>query len=158
MDSVQSNYIKSSFTARKIRGVVACAALLSTGSWAALGGNADTVQSDQQAFGATSTSKPIPGATLYTQTLPNGVTIRQYVDPAGNVFAVGWDGPVLPDFQRLFGAHYAAYQAALVQQRRGVQVHGSDLVLESAGMMRAFTGRAYLPPKMPATLGAQDIR
>ena len=159
MDFTLTPYLKKpSFTTRTMRTVVACLSLLCAPVWAALGGNADTVLSDQQAFGASGTAQPIAGATLYTQTLPNGITIRQYVDPAGMVFAVGWEGPVLPDFQRLLGAYFSTYQAGLSQQRRGVQLRNSDLVLESGGMMRAFVGRAYLPPKLPAALGAQDIR
>ena len=39
--------------------------------------------------------------------------MREYLDRAGNVFAVSWSGPVLPDLQRLLGAHFAQYTAAL---------------------------------------------
>lgn len=158
MDTFHSNYINSSSTARNLRVFVAGVALLCNSSWAALGGNLDSVQQDQQAFAASGSAKPIAGATLHTQLLPNGVSVRQYVDPAGVVFAVGWEGPVQPDFQRLLGAHYAGYQSALQQQRRGVVLRGADLVLESGGMMRAFVGRAYLPARVPAALGVQDIR
>ena len=86
------------------------------------------------------------------------MTVREYVDGSGNVFAVGWDGPVLPDFERLLGSHFAAYQAAMQTARRGVGIHSADLVLESGGMMRAFTGRAYLPSRLPSGFNAQDIR
>jgi hypothetical protein len=84
--------------------------------------------------------------------------IRQYADAAGNVYAVGWEGPVLPDFQRLLGTANATYEQAMLQQRRGVNVQTPTLVIESGGMMRAFLGRAYLPGKLPAALSAQDIR
>ena len=117
-----------------------------------------SVQSDQQAWGASSTQSALSGATLQTQTLPNGVTVRQYLDANGTVFAVGWEGPVLPDFSRLLGVHYAAYTQAVRQQKHGVAVHGSDLVIESGGMMRSFSGHAYLPAKLPASIRAQDIR
>jgi hypothetical protein len=126
-------------------------------AWAALGGNLASVQSDQQAFGATSASTSLAGGTLYTQTLPNAVVVRQYVDSAGNVYAVGWEGPVLPDFQRLLGSSFASYQSALVQQRRGVSLQTPTLVIESSGMMRSFVGRAYLPTQVPVAIKAQDI-
>lgn len=158
MDTFHFNYIKSLFAARKLRVVAASAALVASSSWAALGGNVDSVQSDQQVFGASGTSQPISGATLHTQTLPNGTVVRQYVDPTGTVFAVGWDGPVQPDFQRLLGTHFSTYQDAQRQQRRGVQWRSNALVLESGGMMRAFVGRAYLPDKLPASLSPQDLR
>lgn len=159
MDTFRSDYINFAFcTARNLRALVACGALLCSSSWAALGGNLDTVRSDQLAFSASSDAKPLAGTTLHTQTLPNGVTIRQYVDASGLVFAVGWEGPVPPDFQRLLGSYFSNYQEALHQQRRGVLLQSTNLVLESGGMMRAFIGRAYLPGKLPAALNAQDIR
>jgi hypothetical protein len=80
------------------------------------------------------------------------------VDHDGLVFAVAWEGPLLPDFARLLGSAYPVYQEALRQQKRGVSVQGAELVIESGGMMRAFNGRAYLPGRLPAGLTAQDIR
>jgi hypothetical protein len=132
--------------------------LLSPGASAKLGGDLASVQSDTQAFGASSVQTSLAGATRYSQTLPNGVTVRQFVDSAGLVFAVAWQGPVLPDFERLLGAHYPVYAEALRQQTRGVSVQSAGVVLESSGMMRAFVGRAYLPASLPAGLTAQDIR
>ncbi len=133
-------------------------ALLVPGSaWAFLGGDLASVQADQQAWGASVTQAAVAGATVYSQLLPNGVTVRQYVDAAGKVFGVGWEGPVQPDFERLLGSSFAAYLDALSRQRRGVSVQSAALVLESGGMMRAFTGRALLPGKLPVTLSAQDI-
>jgi hypothetical protein len=132
--------------------------LLAQGAWAGLGGDLASVQSDTQALGASGASTAIAGATLYTLSLTNGLKVRQYVDAAGFVFAVGWEGPVLPDFERLLGTHYAAYAEALHKQRRGVNVQGANLVIESGGMMRAFAGRAYLIDKLPPSLTAQDIR
>jgi hypothetical protein len=133
------------------------ALLLSSAAWGRLGGDLASVQADQQAWGATASQSALAGATLYTQTLPSGLTVRQYVDVAGLVFAVGWEGPVLPDFERLLGAAFPAYAVAVRQQRRGVNIQGADLVVESGGMMRSFSGRAYLPAKLPASVAAQDI-
>jgi hypothetical protein len=123
-----------------------------------LGGDLASVQADQQAWGATTTQTPIAGATLYSQFLPGGQQVRQYVNATGLVFAVAWEGPVLPDFERLLGASFQAYATALRQQKRGVNLQNADLVIESGGMMRSFSGRAYLPPKLPVNLSAQDIR
>ena len=138
---------------------LAVSALLFVGSsaWAALGGNLASVQSDQQAFAATSAQTPSAGGTLHTQTLPNGLIIRQYLDAASNVYAVAWEGPVLPDFQRLLGASFPSYQQAVLQQQRGVRLQTPTLVIESGGMMRSFVGRAYLPAQLPAALSAQSI-
>lgn len=135
------------------------ASLLITGScWAALGGNLASVNSDQQAWNATQTSTVMTGASVYALTLPNGVIVREFTDATGNVFAVAWEGPVMPDFQRLLGSYFGSYQEALNTQSRGVHVKTTTLVIESGGMMRSFKGRAYLPNLLPASLSATDIR
>jgi hypothetical protein len=127
-------------------------------SHAALGEDQSSVQADQRAWGASVTVSARGATTVHTQLLPNGITVRQYLDSSGSVFAVAWDGPILPDFARLLGTHFAVYAQAVRQQSRGVNVHRVDLVMESGGMMRSFGGRAYLPGKLPADLAAQDIR
>jgi hypothetical protein len=121
-----------------------------------LGGNVAALSSEGPA--TRSASGALAGATLYTQRLAGGVTLRQYANPAGVVFAVGWEGPVLPDFHRLLGDYHARYSEAQRQQSRQVHIQSSDLVLEAGGMMRAFSGRAYLPTLLPPTLSAADIR
>ena len=148
--------------ARPASRLVACAlALLGVFDgarvWAALGGDAASVQADQQAWGATAAQTALSGVTLQTQTLANGTTVRQYLDANGLVFAVAWEGPVLPDFVRLLGNQFASYQDALQVQRRGVSVHTAAVVIESGGMMRAFAGRAYLPANVPAGFGVPSI-
>ncbi len=132
--------------------------LLAPSSWAKLGGDLASVQSDQQAWAATAIQTPLASATLITQSLPNGLTVRQYLDATGLVFAVGWEGPVLPDFARLLGPHFAAYTNALPKQRRGVNLHDGTVVIESGGMMRSYAGRAYLSVKLPLGWSVNDIR
>jgi hypothetical protein len=125
---------------------------------AVLAGDLASVGRDALAFGA-STSQTAKGvATVHTQALSNGLLVRQYVDASGLVFAVAWEGPVLPDFERLLGTAFQTYAAAVRQQKRGVFIQNPDLVIESGGMMRSFAGRAFLPAKLPANLTAQDIR
>lgn len=125
---------------------------------AALAGDLASVQSDAQAFGAR-TSQTMQGAvTVYTQSLSNGLLVRQYLDTAGTVFAVAWEGPVLPDFERLLGSYAPVYNMAVRQQKRGVNIQTAELVIESGGMMRAFAGRAYLPALVPTTLSVRNIR
>jgi Protein of unknown function (DUF2844) len=125
---------------------------------AALGADLASVAADQQAWGAHSTQTALGAVTVHSLALPNGITLRQYADAGGLVFAVAWDGPVLPDFERLLGAHFAAYAQAVRQPRHGVSLYSADLVLVSGGKMRAFSGRAFVPGKVPASLSAQDIR
>jgi hypothetical protein len=132
--------------------------LLSRAAWGGLGGDLASLQADQQAWHATVTQTAVAGATMYSQQLPDGQIVRQYLDATGLVFAVGWEGPVLPDFERLLGPYFQAYMVAVRQQKRGVSIQTQDLVIESGGMMRSFVGRSYLPAKLPATLTTRDIR
>jgi hypothetical protein len=104
------------------------------------------------------TPRALAGASLYTQHLADGVTLRHYVNPAGLVFAVGWQGPVLPDFRRLLGAAFQPYSEALRQQGRHVHIQRNDLVLDAGGMMHAFSGYAYLPALLPPTLSGADLQ
>jgi hypothetical protein len=39
-----------------------------------------------------------------------------------------------------------------------VQVNDADLVIESGGHMRAWSGRAWLPSALPAGVGAEVIQ
>ena len=132
--------------------------LLSGAAWGGLGGDLSSVQADQQAWHATVTKTAVAGATVHSQRLPDGPIVRQYLDATGLVIAVGWEGPVLPDFERLLGPYFQAYIVAVRQQKRGVSIKTLDLVIESGGMMRSFVGRAYLPAKIPANLAPQYIR
>jgi hypothetical protein len=125
---------------------------------AALGGDRGSVHSDRLAWDASHSRSALNGATVHTLALANGVTVREFVDASGQVFGVAWEGPVQPDFARLLGSFFVLYQDAVRQQRRGVSLQSADLVIESGGMMRAFSGRAYLPAAVPAGLTSQDIR
>ena len=125
---------------------------------AALGGNHATVVSEQQAWRATLATSALPGATLYRLTLGNGVMVREYLNSEGTVFAVGWEGPVLPDLRRMLAGYFANYQKAVRSQQHGVRLNTPELVLESGGRMRAFIGRAYLPASVPAGINVNDIQ
>lgn len=91
-----------------------------------------------------------------------GTTIREYVLPSGNVFAVVWTGPHIPDLRSLFGAGYFDTYVKELQAgspgRRPVKVDRADLVVESSGHTRAFHGRAYLPANVPSGFSIDDIK
>lgn len=143
---------------RPARTLLALCCWLPLAAHAALGGMLDSVHQDQQASAASSLQTALHGATLYTQHQANGVTVRQYVSAAGAVFGVGWNGPVLPDFRRLLGAHFAAYAQAQLQPSRHISIHSAALVLDAGGMMRSYSGHAFVPGLLPATLSGADIR
>ena len=132
--------------------ILLCCGLLSAGSaWAHLGGDLASVQADQQAWGAGSSSPTITGVTVYTQALPNGVIVRQYVNASGLVFAVGWEGPVQPDFERLLGSYFQTYTTTQRQQRRGGEgIGGHEPTLSRSGDARRHRS-AWQKPALART-------
>jgi len=127
---------------------------------AALGGDTDSVQSDQTHMQATAQITGATNYSLHQLQLPSGTTVREYLTAAGTVFAVAWEGPELPDLQALLGNYYERYSTA-AQQRTGrgpVTIAQPDLVVQSGGHMRSFVGRAYLPEQLPQGLAPAAIQ
>ncbi len=153
-------------------------------AFATLGGDAASIDADRAALGpataaaasaaaATPTSPApaspappsLPGTTIQTLTLNTGTIVREYLSSAGVVFAVSWEGPVLPQLRQLLGPdNFKQYTSAMDTERsqsgsRGyANVRLPDLAVESAGHMGAFFGRAWLPPSLPVGVTAKDIQ
>ena len=109
---------------------------------------------------------PTAGNSLYTQNevqLETGTIVREYATPAGVVFAVSWQGPVLPDLSALLGQYFKTFklEAELVRAsgRRGgpLTIARTDLVVQSGGRMRDFFGHAYAPALVPAGVKVNDV-
>lgn len=136
-----------------------CAFLGEPGAWAALGERHQPLDADQ--------SKNAGGAYTIHQTASRFQTLREYVDSNGTVFAVVWEGKQ-PHLQGLLGRYYAEYQkhfrASHEKQRKesGRISHQSiqtpQVVVESAGTMRAPHGRAYLPDLVPEGVSSDAIQ
>lgn len=130
---------------------------------AELGGDATSVQNDQARMRAS--VRGVQQATAYTRQelqTSSGTTIREFVSPAGKVFAVTWEGPFLPDLHQLLGNYFDQFSQAVQAQgprRRGpVVIKEPGLVVESGGHMRAFVGRAYVPSMLPEGVRPEDIQ
>ena len=109
---------------------------------------------------------PVARPGLYTvqkTQLDNGTTVQEYATPAGLVFAVAWQGPVLPDLYVLLGNYFSTFKfetdQARLQGRRGAPVDMSrdGLVVRSNGRMRNFFGHAYVADLVPAGVSIKDI-
>lgn len=133
---------------------------LSLPSFAALGGDARSVQSDQAHLQA-SLNITRPGSySVHELRGPTGQVVHEFVSPSGKVFAVAWHGPFSPDLKQLLGSHFEAYRQAL--QQRGpahgpVTIQIPGLVVQLGGHMRDFVGRAYLTDELPSDIRAKDI-
>lgn len=103
---------------------------------------------------------------LYTQheiQLETGTIVREYATPAGVVFAVSWQGPVLPDLSALLGPYFKTFkleaERVRASGRRGgpLIIARTDLVVQSGGRMRDFFGHAYAPALVPAGVKVNDV-
>jgi hypothetical protein len=148
-----------------------CVALVVAGpittAHAVLGGDITSVDTDRVQLSAKSAVRLVPSATasytVHEITLPSGTLVRQYVSGSeGIVFAVAWSGPFIPDLRQLMGSHFDKMLEreagkAMAGQRHIAQRY-SDLVVESSGHPRSFTGRAYLPAALPAGMALEAIQ
>jgi hypothetical protein len=137
---------------------------LSSSAFAALGASLDSVQNDQVRLHA-NTKITVAGAyTIHEMTTPMGTVVREYVSPSGRVFGVTWQGPFVPDLQQLLGSYFEKYSQAAKSQREHhvgrwpLNIQEPGLVVQTAGHMRAYAGRAYDPGLFPAGVGGHDIR
>lgn len=125
---------------------------------ATLGEGAATVALDRQRLKAQLLQANERGVVIFTLLSENDMTVREYADASGFVFAVAWDGPTLPDLPVLLGSYFPDYVKTFHGKTRGTALRQTQLVIESGGRMGAYLGRAYLPNKLPRSWLEQDIR
>ncbi len=93
-----------------------------------------------------------------------GTTIHEYATSDGLIFAYAWQGPTMPDLQRLLGPYDESYRAkATARQGNAGSLHASrieqpDVIVDSGGQMRSYVGRAWLPAAMPSGVSPADLR
>lgn len=153
---------------RSIRIAVALLTLATSGAgsaYASLGGDAATVEQDAQALRGVLQPKAATAAAMAVEEIDtdNGMRVREFLNGQGVVFAVAWEGPVMPNLAQLLGAQFSSYTAALTARDRpalrpGVRVATPELVVESEGHLRAFVGRAYLPALLPPGTTLSQLR
>jgi hypothetical protein len=137
-----------------------CVALAAP-AWAALGQRVTSVEADRRQMRGTVRVEQRQAYAMHEIRAASGVVVREYVSPAGWVFAVAWQGRVMPDLVQLLGASYPAYRKALAAapRRRGPLVlRSGGLVVQLGGRMRAHSGRAWLTDLLPANVSAEVIR
>jgi hypothetical protein len=137
--------------------------LWSLNSFAALGGDTSSVQADaihlQGALQITTNAS----YAVHEIQAPTGTRVREYVSPSGKVFAIAWQGPSIPDLKQLLGSYFPQFQQAAQApetrpSRTRISVRQSNLVVQQAGHMRAFFGRAYLTDQLPSGVTEESIR
>ncbi len=127
---------------------------------ATLGGNVASVQADQVHIKGSRRITQAAGYAIHEIQAPRSV-IREYVSPAGKIFAVSWEGPGHPDLQQLLGPYFEQFQRAAQMKparRAPLVVHEPGLVVEIGGVPRHFVGRAYVPQLLPEGVSVEQIR
>jgi hypothetical protein len=139
---------------------LAFALLVCNSAFAVLGGDISSVQMDQARMKAAINVLPGQRYSVHEMRTSIGVTVREFVSPEGQVFAIAWQGQYSPDLRQLMGEYFAAYAEAALNARRArrvLHIESGDLVFESGGHMRFLAGRAYLRSKLPDGVAADAI-
>ena len=147
-----------------IGGLLAAVSLFSIQSYAALGGDAASVEADGARMKAQGQVTQASSYTLHELTSENGTVVREYLSSDGKVFAVAWQGPFLPDMQQLLGSYFDQYSSAVKANKQSyvgrhpLNLQLPGLVIQSSGYMRARHFRAYIPERVPVGVKEAELR
>jgi hypothetical protein len=124
-----------------------------TSAQAMLAGDAPSILKDAAAAHAATSLLKSSGSYTVHEFSSNAVTIREYLNADGRVFAVTWSGLGKPNLKQLLGDSFKEFgSAASARPHAGnsqLRYAGNDLVIESIGRASHFSGRAYLRSLMP---------
>ena len=131
---------------------------------AALGGDISSVQADKAQMKGTLKTTEAEAYTVHEITAPGNTIVKEYVSPAGKVFAITWHGQFIPNMQQLLGTYFDQYDQAAKAQReshpghRPVSIQQPELVFQNGGHMRAYLGKAYVPNMVPAGVNPDALQ
>jgi hypothetical protein len=142
---------------------VAVCLLSSLSSLASLGGDVASVQADATSMQAHVRSTQHSAYMLHEMQSATGIAIREYISASGTVFGVAWKGAYPPNLKQLLGSEYEQYEQA-INTPSGRVGHGPvtirlpNLVVQLSGHMGDYSGRAYIPDKVPTDMSLESIR
>ncbi len=142
-------------------GIILAILALPLSARATLGEDAASVRADGAQINATPQMNAVASYTQFEMQTPSGTIVREYVSPAGRVFAIAWNGPLLPDLRQLLGSYFARYLSASDSDVVGTgprAITQPGFVIQAGGHMRAFFGMAFVPELVPAGVDLADIR
>jgi hypothetical protein len=131
---------------------------------AALGGDVSSVQEDQAQMKGTLKTTEAQAYTVHEITAAGNTVVKEYVSPAGKVFAITWHGQFIPNMQQLLGTYFDQYAQAAKEQREShpgrhpLNIQQSGLVVQSGGHMRSYMGRAYVPDMVPQGVNVDALQ
>jgi hypothetical protein len=130
-------------------------------AFAALGADVGSIAADGLKMKGTVRVSAASAYSVHEIETPSGTLVREYVSPAGKVFAVAWRGPTMPDLRQTLGEYFTQYSAAPRAEpasHKHFAIASPGLVMQSSGRMRAFFGRAYVPELVPQNVAITDIQ
>src|SRR6185437_4319337 len=127
---------------------------------AGLGDTVASVQTDRVNMKGQLRTRSEAGYTVQEITAANGVLVREFVSPAGVVFAVSWSGSAMPDLRQTLGTYFDQYRTTVQAQRatgrraghHHIEIRTPSLVVHAGGHMRQYFGVAYVPSLVPQNL------
>jgi hypothetical protein len=128
-----------------------------------LGEPAGSVVSDRKAFSAVQRATITRNGYTVMEFESDANVVREYISPAGVVFAVAWNGLSHPDLTSLLGSYVAEYKQALQQTPRRRDQHHfqektNNVIVEKWGHMRNLQGRAYISALIPVGVSIDEIK
>jgi len=140
---------------------VVSAAYASLGGAPSQFGGTAPLRQAARSLAAADTTGAAANYTVSQSTLDTGTVVREYVDTAGVVFAVSWNGPLLPDLRTLLGDHFTTMSSEAAKHPKAghsqLAIDRPDVVIVSNGHMRSFSGRAWIPSALPAGFSTDSI-
>ena len=147
-----------------LMGIVLLMLALPLPALAALGGDVSSVQEDQAQMKGTLKTTENDAYTVHEITAAGNTIVKEYVSPAGKVFAITWHGQFIPNMQQLLGTYFDQYAQAAKEQResrpghRPLNIQQPGLVFQNGGHMRLYVGRAYDPDMVPQGVNVDALQ
>jgi hypothetical protein len=135
-------------------------ALMPQGARAALGEPEASISDDARLLRGSIKAMERTNYRVHDIELPSGTLLREFAALDGTVFAVAWSGPSLPNLRQAMGRYFDEYVSAAAAMHGGrnhIEVKQNDLVVQSGGHMRRFSGRAYLPASVPVGVTLDEL-
>jgi Protein of unknown function (DUF2844) len=164
INSLRGSTMKNMFCRLLLCLAVSVAVLVTVRSApAALGGSADSVESDRRALHAVRGGATVNNSYRVQEMDYGGTALREYVSSAGIVFAITWNGIRHPDLTTLLGSYADSYREALQKTpmqpgARNLSLKANGIVVEKWGHVRSLHGRAYASDLIPPGVALDEIR
>jgi hypothetical protein len=141
---------------------IVCVCVSAAPAWGVLGRDIRSLQDDQVHMKAgLRIARTETTYTVHELKTATGTVVREYVSPSGKVFGVAWQGPWLPNFRQILGDYFEPIMKSPRDQRQGrgpLVVRQPSVVFQSAGHMRSFFGRAYVPDMVPKGVSTDVVQ